>query len=345
MVKIPAMIRLSAFALGLLGSTIHLASAQTIAVTPDNFPRAETDTYFSNLLHGGDLSKFKHSREAASVERQTVVRMNRDTLYSFAVFDLDAGPVTVSLPDSGDRFMSLQVIDEDEYTHGVFYGNASHTFTKDTIGTRYLCLLVRTLVNPGRSGDLVEVHKLQDAIKVEQIGAPGKFEIPNWDKLSQAKVRNALLALGSTLKTFDRSFGSKSDVDPVHFLIGVAAGWGGNPDKEAVYQSFHPKENNGKIVYRLRVPAEVPVDGFWSVSRYSEKGFFVPNSLNAYSINNFTAAKSSDGSVVIQFGDCDGKVPNCLPIDAGWNYTVRMYRPKAEILEGKWSFPEAQPVP
>jgi hypothetical protein len=25
----------------------------------------------------------------------------------------------------------------------------------------------------------------------------------------------------------------------------------------------------------------------------------------------------------------------------GWNYTVRLYRPKAEILEGKWTFPEA----
>jgi hypothetical protein len=54
--------------------------------------------------------------------------------------------------------------------------------------------------------------------------------------------------------------------------------------------------------------------------------------------------KEPDGSVNIQFGGCDGKISNCLPIMKGWNYTVRMYRPRDEILSGKWKFPEAQPV-
>jgi hypothetical protein len=130
----------------------------------------------------------------------------------------------------------------------------------------------------------------------------------------------------------------------VPFLIGVAIGWGGNPLGAATYRSFNPSEDDGKTIYRLHVPADVPVDGFWSISRYNAKGFFEPNAQNAYSINNLTAKKASDGSVDIQFGGCDGKVENCLPIDAGWNYTVRMYRPQAAILEGKWEFPSAQPV-
>jgi hypothetical protein len=45
--------------------------------------------------------------------------------------------------------------------------------------------------------------------------------------------------------------------------------------------------------------------------------------------------------VTIQFGGCDGKIPNCLPITKGWNYMVRLYRPRAEILNGTWKFPEA----
>ena len=45
-----------------------------------------------------------------------MVRSNRDTLYSGAVFDLDAGPVTITLPDAGKRFRSIQVFDEDQYT-------------------------------------------------------------------------------------------------------------------------------------------------------------------------------------------------------------------------------------
>jgi len=37
------------------------------------------------------------------------------------VFDLDAGPVTISLPDAGKRFMTMIVIDEDHYVFTVVY--------------------------------------------------------------------------------------------------------------------------------------------------------------------------------------------------------------------------------
>ena len=89
---------------------------------------------------------------------------------------------------------------------------------------------------------------------------------------------------------------------------------------------------------------DVPVDGFWSISLYNEKGYFEQNPYNAYSLNNLTAKEDTDGSVSIQFGGCDGKIQNCLPIMAGWNYMVRLYRPRPEILDGKWAFPQAQPV-
>lgn len=86
----------------------------------------------------------------------------------------------------------------------------------------------------------------------------------------------------------------------------------------------------------------MPVDGFWSISVYNAKGYFEENQHNAYALNNVTAKKSADGSVPVQFGGCDGKIPNCLPIMPGWNYMVRLYRPRTEILNGSWKFPEAQ---
>jgi hypothetical protein len=79
-------------------------------VTVDNFARAETDTYFASLLGTRKLGELSHSREFTPVDAQTVVRSNRDTLYSNVLFDLDAGPATIVLPDAGSRFMSLQVI-------------------------------------------------------------------------------------------------------------------------------------------------------------------------------------------------------------------------------------------
>jgi hypothetical protein len=314
-----------------------------IPVTADNFIRAESDTYFAATVKGYDaLGKFGHNREPTPIDKQTIIRMNRDTLYSAAVFDLDAGPATITLPDAGKRFLSMQVINQDHYTPMVVYGGGKHTLTREAIGTRYVMTAVRILADPSDAKDIQEAVKLQDAIKVEQKNA-GKFEVPTWDPVSQKKVRDALIVLSSTLPDTRRMFGTKSEVEPVRHLIGSAMGWGGNPDKDALYLNVTPKQNDGKTVYRLTVK-DVPVDGFWSISVYNAEGYFQKNEQNAYTLNNVTAKKNADGSVTIQFGGCDGTTPNCLPISPGWNYMVRLYRPRKQVLDGTWRFPEAQPV-
>ncbi|NPT47596.1 DUF1254 domain-containing protein [Paraburkholderia sp. 1N] len=336
---------------GLVLAAVGTAQAQTAAapsagatvpVTVDNFVRAETDMYVVALAKQGGLGKLLHRREPASIDHQTVIRLNRDTLYSSGVFDLDAGPVTIKMPDPGKRFMAMQVINEDHYTPNVFYGGGTHTLTRENVGTRYVVVAIRTLVDPNSPDDIKQVHSLQDAITVSQ-KAPGKLDMPDWDAVSQKKTRDPLLVLASTIPDFKRAFGTKEEVDPVRRLLGTAAAWGGNPDKDATYLNFTPAKNDGKTVYRLSVK-DVPVDAFWSVSVYNAQGYFEKNPSNAYSINNLTAKKGSDGSITMQFGGCDGQVPNCLPVVAGWNYTVRLYRPRAEILSGAWTFPAPQPV-
>ena len=324
--------------------TASLVEQSAVPVTVDNFARAESDLYLGNAVKdAGGIGKFAHHREMIPIDKQLVVRPNRDTLYSQAVFDLDAGSVTVTLPDAGKRFRSMQVINEDHYVVGqVEYRAGSYTIDRKQVGTRYVLIALRTLVDPTDSYDLDQVHALQDATKVSQKGQ-GTFEVPNWDQASQKKVRDALLVLNSTAGGFKHAFGAKADVDPIYHLIATAAGWGGNPDKDATYLSVTPARNDGTTVYKLSVK-DVPVDGFWSISLYNAEGYFEQNRYSAYSINNITAVKGNDGSVAVQFGGCDGKIPNCLPIMAGWNYTVRLYRPRAEILSGKWKFPEPQPV-
>jgi hypothetical protein len=272
-----------------------------------------------------------------------VIPLPLDTLYSAGLFDLDAGPVTITLPEAHGRFMSLQAIDEDHYTQGVFYGAGQHTFTKQGVGTRYIVAAFRTLVDPNDPKDLETVHGLQDAIKVDQPGGPGAFEVPRWDPASQKVTRDALLALAAQLPDTRGAFGARGHVDPVRRLIGAASAWGGNPDKDALYLNVTPEKNDGKTVYTLDVK-DVPVDGFWSISVYNAKGYFEPNLQNAYTLNNITAKKSADGSVAIQFGGCESDVPNCLPIAPGWNYLVRLYRPRPAALDGSWKFPELKPA-
>jgi len=313
------------------------STTELVPVTAENFPRAESDMYFSGIAKDS-LGKFSHGRELMPLD-QPIVRPNRDTLYSMSVFDLDAGPVTITLPDAGKRFMSLQIVNEDAYTPIVVYGAGSYTFTTENVGTSYAGIGVRILVDPANPEDMKQVHALQDAIKVEQKSA-GKFEIPNWDPVSQKKVRDALLVLSATIPDFKKAFGTRDEVDPVRHLIASASGWGGNPDKDATYLNVTPSKNDGKTIYKLNVK-DVPVDGFWSVIVYDAEGHLQQNPYNAYSLNNLTAQKDADGSITVQFGGCDGKVANCIPTTPGWNYMVRLYRPRQEILDGTYKFPEA----
>ena len=317
-------------------------AATAVPVTVDNFVRAESDLYFAGIIQKNAFGQFDHSREPIAIDDQTIIRMNRDTLYSAAIFDLAAGPVTITLPESGDRFLSMQLINQDHYTTAVIYDSGTYTLTQDEIGTRYVMAAIRILADVSDTADVAQVHALQDAITVEQENS-GAFEVPQWDQASQKRVRDALLVLGSTLPDTRGMFGTVEQVDPVHHLIGSALGWGGNPDAEALYLNITPAQNDGTTVYRLAVD-EVPVDGFWSISVYNAEGYFEPNAANAYSINNVIADKSADGTITIQFGGCDATTANCLPITPGWNYMVRLYRPQPEILDGTWTFPRAEPV-
>jgi len=321
---------------------INESKMQSVPVTVDNFTRAETDWALANVIRDQDaFGKFYHFRELAPLDKQAVPRVNRDTLYSAGIFDLDPAPVTVTLPDAGKRFMTMMVVNEDHYVNKVIYNAGNYTFTRDQVGTRYVMMALRTFVDPANPEDLEQAHALQDAVQVGQKN-PGRFEMPNWDQESQKKVREALKTLGSTLPDSKHAFGAKDEVDPVRHLIVTAMAWGGNPDKDAIYLNVTPTRNDGKTIYQLKV-RDVPVDAFWSITVYDAQGYLQPNSLNRYNLNSVTAQKGPDGSITVQFGS-DGNTANCLPITPGWNYLVRLYRPRNEVLNGTWKFPEAEPV-
>jgi hypothetical protein len=312
-------------------------------VTVENYSRAQSDVYFAGLVNSGGFGKFRHGRELVRPTQRGIIRPNRDTFYSLAVFDLDAGPVTITLPDGAKRFMAMQIVNEDQYTRAAYNGTGSYTLTRDMAGTRYAMVAVRFLVDASDEEEVRQVHALQDAIKVGQ-KSPGTFAIPNWDEASHKTVKAALLQLGTTISDTRRMYGAnETEVDPVKHLIGSAILWGGNREQDALYLPITPVRNDDGTIYKLTV-RDIPVDGFWSLTVYNSEGYLQPNPYDAYSVNSLTAQKSPDGSITIQFGGCDSKIPNCLPITQEWNYTVRLFLPRREILDGTWKFPEAQPV-
>jgi len=318
-------------------------SPEKVPVTVKTFARAESDMYFAKTVAEGAFGSLAHRHAPVAIDKQDVIRMNRDTLYSSGVFDLDAGPVTIVLPDTGKRFMSLMVVSEDHYVRPVVYAPGSYTYTRDQVGTRYMLAAVRTLANPEDRGDVKAANDAQNRIEVKQ-AAKGSFEIPNWDAADRDKIREALLTLAAKSGApNDERFGAREQVDPVQHLLFTAAGWGGNPRDAAIYAGVTPKANDGGTVHRLTV-RDVPVDGFWSISVYNAKGYFEKNDLESYSLNNLTAKPGADGSYTVRFGGCAATTPNCLVTPKGWSYVVRLYRPRRPIPDGSWKFPEAKPV-
>lgn len=307
-------------------------------VTVDNFIRAETDFYLKQDADRGCFGKFCHARGATPVDKQTIIRLNRDTPYSFAVFDVTS-PVTITMPDAGKRFQSLMVINEDHYIKHVSYTPGPVTITRDMVGTRYVYVAIRTFVDPNDPKDLKAMAALQDRITVAQAN-PGSFEVPDWNQEQRMELRKSLLGVARFMPDAKGAFGDVGEVDPIRRLLGTAGGFGGNREQDAIYINRTPADQTGTTPYTLTVGA-VPLDGFWSVTVYNAKGFYEAPET-AISVNSVTAARGKDGTATIHFGG-DPKAPNYLNIMPGWNYTVRLFRPRAEILNGSWQFPE--PVP
>jgi hypothetical protein len=309
-------------------------------VTVDNFVRAETDMTLRRYEAQGAFGKLLHLRAPTPLDRQDVIRMNRDTLYSFGIFDLTE-PVTITLPET-DRWLSMMLVSQDHSIPPAIYDAGPHTITQEMVGTRYVMVIFRTLVDASDPADVKRANAIQDRYTVQQ-ASPGSLEVPDWEEASLTRVRDAINVLGSTLTDGSDMLGVKSELPPIHHLIGTAMGWGGNPKRDASYINGVPARNDGKANYAVTMK-DVPVDGFWSITVYNKKGFMEPNDLGVNSINNLTATPNPDGGVTIHFGGCDDGRVNCIPVTEGWNYIVRLYQPRQAFFDKTWTFPDPQPV-
>ena len=318
-----------------------IADLMEIPVTVDDFVRAANDVELSKYASlAGGVNRFFHFREPTPVDNQPTIRMNRDTLYSTAVVDISKGAV-LTLPDVGDRYMTAMIVNQDHYINKVFSGGGTYRLDMETFDTPFVIVYVRTLVDAASPEDVAAVNAFQDRMRIEAVSSR-PFLLPNYDLAALETMVATLLPLAPFVPDSFNMFGSRDDVDPVRHMLGTAGGWGGLPEREAFYQGYDPGLPVGE--YKIEVPADVPVNGFWSVSLYNAHGFYEPNARNAYSVNNITGTRNEDGSMTVHFGGCDDDRVNCLPIMEGWNYVVRLYQPDSTVLDGSWRFPEARPM-
>jgi len=100
--------------------------AQAPKVDAFNYVRAETDLQMKGYGAKG-FGKLAHSRKAYDVDHQVTLSGNRDTIYSFGVFDLSKSDLTITMPDSKGKYMTLMPISQN---HDIYPGlNAPGKYT------------------------------------------------------------------------------------------------------------------------------------------------------------------------------------------------------------------------
>jgi hypothetical protein len=310
-------------------------------VNVDNYATAEVASQADRLTSslGCEVNAWVHFRQPTPLDKQTVIRMNRDTLYSLGIVDISEG-ATLTMPDSDGRYMTVMVINENGYINRVFHESGEHPLTVGEFETSFVLLGARILADPTDAHDVAIANRLQDGLRITAT-SKRVWPVGQYDEASYEATKKPLLDLGNGIHGSERAFGPKEHVDPVRFLIGSAIGFGGLPEEEAYYAVKADPQPVGR--FHLTVE-DVPVDGFWSVSVYNRDGYFDENPYDSYSVNSVTATPNSDGSVTLTFGPEPEGSDNFLYVTDGWNYAARMYRPRASILDGSWTFPEPEPI-
>ena len=129
-------------------TAIQLKYGGDIPVTKDNFISAESDKYFFEQQEKSGINNFTHDRILLTMDTQTVVRQNRDTLYSKSIWDTKGG-ATFELPIL-KTYQTLQVIDEYHRTIAVLYaekGKNKVTITPDMLTSgEHVWVIARTQV-------------------------------------------------------------------------------------------------------------------------------------------------------------------------------------------------------
>jgi hypothetical protein len=286
-----------------------------IIVTQDNFPTAYSNLRMGAIVEraGGVNKMIEMPVPSSNPEDQLVVRMNRDTYYSSAVLDM-TGDVFVTIPET-DRYVSIQIVDENHETQPMIYGPGRH---KVTAKTDHAFVIVRALEDAARRNLLIEAESSKP------------FVMKKWDMESFKKLEaegNAVFVKG-----YDQSkaFGSKETGQTTYMnYIGAAGGWGGAMVVDNIYQSTAYLDIEGCYEMTFVDPMN---KYFWSATVYNGNGYMFNDIANISS--EMDPVLNEDGTITIRFG-CDG-MPNNIPIREGnttgkFNVIIRHYGPSDEV--------------
>jgi hypothetical protein len=105
---------------------------------------------------------------------------------------------------------------------------------------------------------------------------------------------------------------------------------------------------DGKSLYRLRVPKDVPASEFWSAIAYSmkTKGFIENTKPIGLSSQDKSLKSNADGTHDIYFGPTapSGMESNWVETGEDFFLIFRLYGPAKDVVEGKWTLNDVEKV-
>ena len=309
-------------------------------VSEKNFIRAETDNMFFQMINNaGGTNKFFHFRAPTPLDKQTVIRMNRDVLYSGGVFDAKEG-LEITFPKLPDeRYASVYILDNDHYVQDLIYQPGIYNIEGNT---RFLYIIVRIQVyDAGNEEEIKMVNELQNQFLVTSISNE-EFPGFNWDQLSLDSLRAVYNNESAQYTSWKGMQGKRGEVNEKTRHIAAAAAWGLLPEEAATYLNYKPETvEEGKC---YAVTYSIPENkGFWSITVYGKDGYIkTENCL----LNNSNVELNADGSFTVYFGNEEncGDVPNRLDAPEGWNFLFRIYRPGESVMDGTFTLKEVSAV-
>jgi hypothetical protein len=322
------------------GNPMTDISSTRQTVTPETFIRAETDRMFHEFVKnaGGGINDFYYLREPTPLDEQSVVRMNRDTLYQAAVIDTE-GEAFINFPELDEgRYASIELVDNDHYVPCVIYEPGRHKLPQDT---KYLAVMVRIqLFDTSSEKEIKHVNDLQDqfTVEVESADPMPPFQ---WDDESLDNLRAQYEEESAEYSSYKGMQGPRGEVDEETRHIAAAAAWGLLPEWDATYLNYSGGHDPAVCHFATY---EVPEnEAFWSITVYDSEGFI--ESENSI-IRASNVVFNDDGTFTVYYGPAEacGEVPNRLDVTEGWNFLMRIYRPGESVLDGKYQLPEAVPV-
>lgn len=337
----------SAFIAPLLGLLFNLPAAagematsidsffapEGTTVTPEMYPTVETSRQLLLLQEKAPVNRVAHNRQLTPTDDQPVVRMNRDSYYSFASVDVSAGASITIPPVPEGTYVSVQPVTEDHRIQPMSYG--SGTFPLATHTGTHLYLVIRL----DSTLSVAEANRIQDGMTITAASSePFTTETVNKDSfeaaenLLRSKTPAMLKAEGN-----DANFGmftaptdeSRGMYSEYKHMMGAALGWGGAQLKDNIYELSpqYPAEGCYEATF------EDPRNGaFWSFTVYNEEGFMFDDLAN---MSSDTATPNDDGTFTVNFG-CGESGVNNLPIvnESGvFNVIVRHYRPSERVRD------------